>query len=160
MGQIKQKLLLACCAVPSYAVVEKAPIMKPVLILFGFSMIAFFAGCGRPRATLEQSVQAASLISQTNITMEKLTRTDAEWQKLLRPEQYRVARKHGTERAFTGEYWNNHDKGIYRCIACGLELFNSDTKFDSDLRHMGTALRRCRRSPHPSGTGQDRDHEY
>lgn len=65
------------------------------------------------------------------MTIEKITKTDAEWQKLLTPEQFRVTRKKGTERAFTGEYWNHHEKGVYRCVACGLELFNSETKFDS-----------------------------
>jgi peptide-methionine (R)-S-oxide reductase len=61
----------------------------------------------------------------------KVVRTDEEWQKLLTPEQYRVLRKQGTEQAFTGALWNNHDKGIYRCAGCGLELFDSHTKFES-----------------------------
>ena len=58
-------------------------------------------------------------------------KTEAEWKKQLTPEQFEVARKKGTERAFTGEYWNNHEPGIYRCVCCGAELFSSDTKFDS-----------------------------
>src|SRR5262249_58221159 len=58
-------------------------------------------------------------------------RSDEEWQKLLTPEQYRVVRKQVTEQAFTGALWNNHDKGIYRCAGCGLELFDSHTKFES-----------------------------
>jgi peptide-methionine (R)-S-oxide reductase len=62
---------------------------------------------------------------------DKFARTDEEWRKELTPEQYRIARKKGTERAFTGEYWNNHDKGAYRCVCCGTELFGSETKFDS-----------------------------
>lgn len=65
------------------------------------------------------------------MSIEKITKTDAEWQKQLTPEQYRVTRKHGTERAFTGQYWDNHAKGTYRCVACDLELFGSNTKFDS-----------------------------
>ena len=62
---------------------------------------------------------------------DKITKTDDEWKKDLTAEQFSVARKKGTERAFTGEYWDNHEKGIYRCICCGTELFSSDTKFDS-----------------------------
>ena len=63
--------------------------------------------------------------------MKKIEKSDAEWKKELTPEQYEVMREKGTERAFTGEYVNNHAKGIYRCAACGAVLFNSDTKFDS-----------------------------
>ena len=62
---------------------------------------------------------------------EKIHKTDAEWKKILTPEQYDVTRKAGTERAFTGKYWNNHEKGEYVCADCGLELFSSDTKFES-----------------------------
>lgn len=62
---------------------------------------------------------------------EKIKRSDSEWAQILTPEQYRVTRKAGTERAFTGEYWDNKDKGTYRCVCCGADLFRSDTKFDS-----------------------------
>ena len=63
--------------------------------------------------------------------IKKIVKTDEQWKKQLTPEQYRVLRQKGTETAFTGAYWNNHAKGIYRCAACGLELFDSRTKFDS-----------------------------
>ena len=62
---------------------------------------------------------------------DKVKKTDAEWQKQLSPEQFQVTRKHGTERAFTGQYWDNHEKGAYRCVCCGAELFSSEHKFES-----------------------------
>ncbi|AJE03901.1 peptide-methionine (R)-S-oxide reductase MsrB [Geobacter pickeringii] len=61
----------------------------------------------------------------------KIVKTDAEWRAQLSPEQYEITRKKGTERAFTGEYWNSHDVGTYRCVCCGAELFRSSDKFDS-----------------------------
>ncbi|NNF83917.1 MAG: peptide-methionine (R)-S-oxide reductase MsrB [Deltaproteobacteria bacterium] len=62
---------------------------------------------------------------------DRVVKSDSEWKKQLTPEQYRITRRKGTERPFSGKYWNTHDKGIYRCVACGNDLFLSDTKFDS-----------------------------
>jgi peptide-methionine (R)-S-oxide reductase len=57
--------------------------------------------------------------------------SDEQWRERLTPEQYEILRRHGTERAFTGEYWNVKEDGVYRCAGCGAELFSSNTKFDS-----------------------------
>ena len=62
---------------------------------------------------------------------EKIERTDEEWRKLLSPEEYAVLRQKGTERAFTGQYWQTKEPGVYVCAGCGNELFNSDTKYES-----------------------------
>ena len=62
---------------------------------------------------------------------DRVTKSDAEWRQSLTPEQYRVLRRHGTERAFTGEYHDSKDAGVYRCAGCGQPLFDSETKFDS-----------------------------
>jgi len=63
--------------------------------------------------------------------MDKVNKSNEEWKKALSQEQYTVAREHGTERAFTGCYWNHKESGFYQCICCGLNLFSSGTKFDS-----------------------------
>jgi peptide-methionine (R)-S-oxide reductase len=62
---------------------------------------------------------------------EKIKKGTDEWKKELTPEQYHICREKGTERAFTGQYWDHHEKGMYRCACCGNELFSSETKFDS-----------------------------
>jgi len=62
---------------------------------------------------------------------DKISKSPEEWRKQLTPEQFHVAREKGTERAFTGAYWNNKKEGVYTCVGCGAALFSSDTKFDS-----------------------------
>jgi peptide-methionine (R)-S-oxide reductase len=62
---------------------------------------------------------------------DKVVKTDAEWKEMLTREQFQVTRRKGTEHAFSGAYWNNHEPGVYRCVCCGAELFRSEHQFDS-----------------------------
>jgi peptide-methionine (R)-S-oxide reductase len=66
-----------------------------------------------------------------NTTVEKITKSEADWRKQLTPEQYHVTREAGTECAFTGKYWNTKEQGTYHCVCCGAPLFSSQTKFNS-----------------------------
>jgi peptide-methionine (R)-S-oxide reductase len=72
-----------------------------------------------------------SKIKMTEETKDKLIKSDDEWKKELSSQAFQVTRKKGTEMAFTGEYWNNHKNGVYKCTCCGQDLFTSTTKFDS-----------------------------
>jgi len=104
--------------------------MKRLAMLTGLAVAGLAVGCGQAPVAGHANTPPIQTTS-TNMTIEKVVKTDAEWQKLLTPEQYRITRKKGTERAFSGQYWNNHEPGLYRCVACNLDLFGSDTKFES-----------------------------
>jgi peptide-methionine (R)-S-oxide reductase len=68
---------------------------------------------------------------QETVHVPKLVKTENEWRQQLSPQAFNVTREDGTEMAFTGQYWNNHEQGIYRCVCCGTALFSSETKFES-----------------------------
>ena len=110
-----------------------------------FSYMAIFS---KKSATAEADAQQKPAANQTlqevdiveftdsgerkeKVHVPKLVKTENEWKQQLSPGAYNVTREEGTERAFTGEYWNNHEQGIYRCVCCGTALFSSDTKFES-----------------------------
>jgi peptide-methionine (R)-S-oxide reductase len=106
---------------------------------FGFTAAA---GCalvaGFPRLASAGSAGLVKIVSFSDagerkgvVKVEKVVKSDAEWREQLTPEEYQVTRHAGTERAFTGKYWDSHEHGLYRCICCGNALFSSDTKFES-----------------------------
>ncbi len=103
--------------------------MKQIFLSLTLSAVAFVTGCN---AAPTNSPAARNNLTNTNSTMKfPLQRSEAEWRKILTPEQYHVLREAGTERAFTGKYWDTKTLGEYRCAACGEILFKSDDKFDS-----------------------------
>ena len=103
-------------------------LMKALLLTIPIALV--FVACKQPQGTAVTASQNAT--SNSPLTMSNWTaKTDEDWKKQLTPEQFRVTRKKGTERAFTGTYWNNHETGMYVCVCCGQDLFNSETKFDS-----------------------------
>jgi peptide-methionine (R)-S-oxide reductase len=91
-----------------------------------------FRGVAAARSRMVKIVEFTDTgVREGTMEIEKVEKSDAEWRAELTPEEYEITRQAGTERAFTGKYWNNHEHGLYRCICCGNALFSSDTKFDS-----------------------------
>ncbi len=89
-------------------------------------LVSFSIAAALSLASCSQQNQSTS-----SIMIPQVIKTEEEWKSELSPEQFRILREKGTERAFTGEFWDHHDIGTYSCAACGQELFQSDSKFDS-----------------------------
>ncbi len=110
---------------------ERNCLIKPLSYRLPFAVQAGGASKVTLRADAKNGGFETVTQNSKGAKMGKIEKTDAEWRAALSPEAYQVARQHGTERAFTGEYVNNHKDGVYKCVACGEPLFSSETKFDS-----------------------------
>ncbi len=99
----------------------------------GFGSVVLVVGLALSGVTPApaQTVRVFDLAKKGYVSVEKVKKTDEEWRKILTPEQFEVTRRRGTERACSGAYWSHHDAGSYTCVCCGLDLFSSDSKFDS-----------------------------
>ena len=109
--------------------------IRPLLTIFIFGSMAFSCSPGKSAGTNNISAPAQIKVYSDEkggyFISETVTKTNEEWKKLLTPEQYNILREKGTERAFSGKYVDNHEHGIYRCAACGLDLYRSEDKFES-----------------------------
>jgi len=101
---------------------------KIVLIIFLMKILNGGLCMAQPT---QDTIDVYDASTNSIIKTQKVIKTDDEWKKILPANQYEVARHHGTEAPFTGEYANNHRKGIYKCACCGLDLFSSEDKFES-----------------------------
>ncbi len=104
-------------------------ITPPKTRWFSFQGLSLFLIAGLSLLPLNAEEKTQSALKTSPI--EKIKKPESEWRKLLTRDQYRIVRKKGTERAFTGSYWNNKEKGVYHCVACDLPLFSSETKYRS-----------------------------
>ncbi len=100
-----------------------------VLVMTVCFSLATFCFAQAPKQSPKSKGKAGGKMESKEI--EKVVKSEQEWEKILTPMQFYVMRKKGTERAFTGEFWNHHENGVYVCAGCAQELFNSKTKFES-----------------------------
>ncbi len=102
--------------------------MKFTVLVAALLLLNFSLACS---AASTYSNQKKEQRPESQTMIEKVVKSEDEWRQQLTLEQFRVTRQKGTERPFTGEYWNSHEKGGYHCVCCGLTLFSSDAKFES-----------------------------
>ncbi len=101
------------------------------ILIFSIFSIVLACNATTPQYSADKMPVQDSLYIAEGDTIKKIIKTDAEWRRTLSSDAYDVLRKSGTERAFTGNYYNNHAKGTYKCAGCALPLFTSETKFES-----------------------------
>ncbi len=124
---------------------RRLAVLKPIcvtVVLFGATLLA---GCAQTpaieegRSTAESgSAKESQIMNHEEASSDEaddglldIAKDDSEWQQRLTAVQFKVARRKGTERAFTGAYWDNHEEGVYRCVCCGQKLFDSEAKYES-----------------------------
>jgi len=105
--------------------------MRSTMMLALVSMVILACAPAQQEQRSTSTVKIYSTATKKVTVMDKVIKTDEEWQKELSADEFRIARKKGTERAFTGAYWDNHEKGLYLCRCCGTELFPSESKYES-----------------------------
>ncbi len=110
--------------------------MKYFTLLAGLFLVLVFMACSATGKTEKQAVQQEQIkvfsVSEGGYIMaDKVMKTAKEWKKQLNPKQFQILRKKGTEASFSGDYWDNHEHGIYKCAGCGQDLFRSGDKYDS-----------------------------
>lgn len=99
--------------------------------LFPAALIAIVAAIAASPGRAAEKIRVYSADAKGYVMTEKVVKTDKEWKSILTPEQYDVLREKGTEKPFNNEYWNNHEEGVYKCRACGLDLYSSKAKYES-----------------------------
>ena len=132
-----------------------------------FSVLLVLLACNAVQKPVPEQTSAANISGATTVSdtlvpakyenghLVKITKPDAEWKAQLTENEYYVLREKGTERAFTGDLWNNHEKGTFVCAGCGLPLFSSDTKFES-----GTGWPSFYQPIKPEYLADQEDHSY
>jgi peptide-methionine (R)-S-oxide reductase len=102
-----------------------------LLALAGLAVLTSLTGAADDEKMKNDTLRLYSVEKGSYVELPVDNRSPDEWKKVLTKDQFRILRKEGTERAFTGKYWNEHRHGIYRCTGCGTDLFSSETKYDS-----------------------------